>query len=86
MHLRNRFPGFRVPSAGEAAQLTQKLRDLKAMFLKDVESRRVENVPAIREEGMFDSALLGKRQNVYGSLTWTRAPENGKEEESRFRW
>ena len=64
MHLRNRFPGSRVPSAGEAVQLAQKLGDLKGVFLRDVESRPVENVPAVEDEGMFDSALLGKG-NVY---------------------
>ena len=49
MHLRNRFPGSQVPSAGEAVQLAQKLGDLKGMFLTDVESWQVGNVPAVEE-------------------------------------
>jgi hypothetical protein len=53
MHLRNCFPGSRVPGAGEAVQLAQKLGDLKGMFLRDVESRQVENGLAVEDGGKF---------------------------------
>lgn len=48
-------------------QLAQKLGDLKGMFLRDVESRRVENVPAGEEEGKFlTRRCLGKEKMFVG--------------------
>jgi hypothetical protein len=69
MHLRNLFSCSRVPSSGEAGELAEKLGDLKGMFLRDVESRQVENGPAVVDKGKLLTRYLENGRNVLCLLT-----------------
>jgi hypothetical protein len=57
IHLRNRFPGSKVPGQGEAGDLVEKLDALRRMFERDVERREPENRPVTtkmdEDEGRF---------------------------------